>query len=62
MGKLNTVNNGKGSKPRPIGDYKEYINNWDDIFKKKPLDPEEKVCDTKKHEDSSRSKKKRLES
>jgi hypothetical protein len=61
MGKLNTVNNGKGSKPRPIGDYNEYINNWDNIFKKS-LDSEEKVCDTKKHEDSSRSKKKRLES
>lgn len=62
MGKLNTVNNGKGSKPRPINDYKKFISNWDNIFKKKVLDPEEKVCDTNEHENSSRSKKKRLES
>jgi hypothetical protein len=33
--KLNTVKNGKGDKPRPFSDYEKYINNFDDIFKKK---------------------------
>lgn len=35
MGKLNTVQNGKGSKPRPIKDVKKYNDNWDEIFSKK---------------------------
>jgi len=35
MTKLNTVKNGKGDKPRPFSDYEKYINNFDDIFKKK---------------------------
>jgi len=31
MGKLNTVQNGKGSKKRPVRDLKKYIENWDSI-------------------------------
>jgi hypothetical protein len=31
MGKLNTVTNGKGSKPRPVRNVDEFINNWDEI-------------------------------
>jgi len=31
MGKLNTVDNGKGSKPRPVKNVDEFINNWDAI-------------------------------
>ncbi len=63
MGKLNTVNNGKGSKPRPISNYKKFINNWDNIFRKKSLDSDEEICDIKKYEgNSTRTKKKRLES
>ena len=31
MGKLNTIANGKGSKPRPIANVDEFVNNWDEI-------------------------------
>lgn len=31
MGKLNTVSNGKGSKPRPIKNLKQYVDNFDAI-------------------------------
>jgi hypothetical protein len=34
MGKLNTVKNGKGSKPRPV-DRKKYNDNFDRIFRRK---------------------------
>jgi hypothetical protein len=37
MGKLNTVQNGKGSKPRPINDLNKFNDNWDQIFSKKSL-------------------------
>lgn len=45
MAKLNTVNNGKGDKPRPIKDRNEYNKNFDNIFRKKVkkvLDKEKK--------------------
>jgi len=44
MSKLNTVQNGKGDKPRPVSDYQKFINNWDDIFKK----PKKKACKEEK--------------
>jgi hypothetical protein len=31
MSKLNTIANGKGSKPRPVKNVDEFINNWDAI-------------------------------
>ena len=35
--------NGKGSKPRPYSvKYSQYCENWDNIFKKKPVKPEKK--------------------
>lgn len=64
MGTLNTVKNGKGSKPRPVSDIKKYIDNWDTIFSKKSLAKEKKICDTPKHEEanSTSATEKRLES
>jgi hypothetical protein len=64
MGKFNTVNNGKGDKPRPIANIKKFIDNWDSIFSKKPLAKEKKTCDTPKHEEanSTSATEKRLES
>jgi hypothetical protein len=64
MGMLNTVKNGKGSKPRPVSDIKNYIDNWDAIFSKKVLAKEQKICDTPKHEEanSTSATEKRLES
>lgn len=47
---LNTVENGKGDKPRPIKNIKSYNNNYDLIFKKKNkkvLENQEKTCDNK---------------
>jgi len=41
----NSWHGGKGSKPRPIEDKKQFEDNWDKIFKKKPKDPHN---DTKK--------------
>jgi hypothetical protein len=35
MGKLDTVQNGKGCKPRPVKDINSFVDNWDLIFKKK---------------------------
>lgn len=35
MAQLNTVNNGKGDKPRPIKDKNKYNKNFDSIFRKK---------------------------
>ncbi len=32
----NSWHGGKGSKPRPIEDRKQFEDNWDNIFKKKP--------------------------
>ena len=53
MGKLNTVNNGKGSKPRPILNTKEYLENWDNIFSKKSLAKDKKKCDDSKNEETN---------
>jgi len=47
---LNTVENGKGDKPRPVKDVKQYNDNFDLIFgkkKKKVLEKEQKSCDNK---------------
>lgn len=33
---------GKGSKPRPIEDRKQFESNWDKIFNKKPEKADEK--------------------
>jgi len=46
MGNLNTVQNGKGSKPRPIGDLNKFNDNWDQIFSKKSLEKSEEKSDT----------------
>lgn len=64
MGKLNTVNNGKGSKVRPISNIKNFIDNWDLIFSKKSLAKESKTCDNPRNEDtnSTSATAKRLES
>lgn len=64
MGQLNTVNNGKGSKPRPILNTKDYLDNWDSIFSKKTLAKDKKTCDTPKNEEtnSTSATEKRLES
>jgi hypothetical protein len=51
MGKLDTVQNGKGSKPRPVKDLEQFCDNWDEIFKKKDkkyLAEEKETCDTPK--------------
>ena len=53
MGSLNTVKNGKGSKPRPISNIKKFSDNWDAIFSKKTLEKEKKTCDTLKHEETN---------
>lgn len=50
MSKLNTVQNGKGDKPRPIKDVNNYNNNYDSIFrkkKKKVLENGQTSCDNK---------------
>ena len=50
MSKLNTVQNGKGDKPRPIKDVKTFNDNFDLIFrkkKKKSLEKKEELCDNK---------------
>lgn len=44
----NTIQNGKGDKPRPIKDKKKYNDNYDLIFrkkKKKNLENKEELCD-----------------
>lgn len=46
MGNLNTVQNGKGSKPRPIQDLNKFNDNWDQIFSKKSLEKSEEKSDT----------------
>lgn len=48
MGKLKTVQNGKGSKPRPVKDLNEFNSNWDQIFSKKTLDKSKKNSDNTK--------------
>ena len=53
MSTLNTVKNGKGSKPRPISDIKKFTENWDAIFSKKTLAKQKKTCDTPKHEEAN---------
>lgn len=35
MGKLNTVKNGKGDKPRPVDKLNQYLDEYDRIFGKK---------------------------
>lgn len=35
MGILNTIQNGKGSKPRPVNDLSGFVDNWDLIDWKK---------------------------
>lgn len=64
MGNLNTVQNGKGSKPRPISNTKQYLDNWDNIFSKKTLAKEQKTCNNPKNEEtnSTSATEKRLES
>jgi hypothetical protein len=50
MSKLNTVQNGKGDKPRPVKDVKSFNDNYDLIFRKKTkkvLENKEKLCDNK---------------
>jgi hypothetical protein len=46
MGNLNTIQNGKGSKPRPIRDLNQFNENWDEIFSKKKLETLEEKSDT----------------
>lgn len=54
MGKLNTVQNGKGSKPRPILDLNQFNDNWDQIFSKKSLaKTEQKEENTETYEKSN---------
>jgi hypothetical protein len=67
MGNLNTIQNGKGSKPRPIRDLDQFNENWDEIFSKKKLEKsEEKLDTTKSYEqqstNSSRTEKEGMES
>jgi hypothetical protein len=64
MGTLNTVNNGKGSKARPISNIKKFIDNWGLIFSEKSLAKENKTCDNPRNEDtnSTSATAKRLES
>jgi len=64
MGTLNTVKNGKGSKPRPISNIKKFIDNWDAIFSKNSLAKEKETCDNPKNEEtnSTSATEKRLES
>jgi hypothetical protein len=64
MGTLNTVKNGKGSKPRPISNIKKFVDNWDAIFSKKYLAKEKETCDNPKNEEtnSTSATEKRLES
>jgi hypothetical protein len=53
------MQNGKGSKPRPISDMEQFLENWDEIFKKKVVDKSEQQCDTpknyEKHPNSTRT-------
>ena len=45
---MNTVNNGKGDKPRPVKNIKQYIENWDKIeWAKLPTSPSKKDKDLK---------------
>jgi hypothetical protein len=52
MGKLNTVNNGKGDKPRPVEKLKQYLDEYDRIFGKKK-DKKELAKGTKKVDTSN---------
>lgn len=36
---MSSWHGGKGSKPRPVEDRKQFEDNWDKIFPKKPQDP-----------------------
>jgi len=36
---MSSWHGGKGSKPRPVEDRKQFEDNWDKIFRKKPQDP-----------------------
>ena len=60
MYKLNTVQNGKGSKPRPLTSRAKFLKNWDAIFSKK-VDNDTKECDDQesyeKSTDSTRTEK-----
>jgi hypothetical protein len=55
MNKLNTVQNGKGSKPRPVNDLEKFNDNWDFIFSKKDkkdLAKETEKCETSQYENN----------
>jgi hypothetical protein len=54
MSKLNTVQNGKGSKPRPIKNHKKYIENWDAINWSKP-NPKPQDSNGNSHKEDLRS-------
>ena len=60
MSKLNTVQNGKGSKPRPVSNRAKFLKNWDSIFSKK-VDKTKKQCEDQetyeKSTDSTRTEK-----
>jgi hypothetical protein len=46
----NTIQNGKGSKKRPVSDLKTFNDNWDLIFKKKK---KKSVANPKEKEDNN---------
>lgn len=50
MGKLNTIQNGKGSRKRPVKNLELFNQNWDLIFKKK--EKEENTCKKEQKEDN----------
>lgn len=60
MSKLNTIQNGKGSKPRPVSDLENFNKNWDSIFSKKDkkdLAKNEQICETSKNESNNNDSK-----
>jgi hypothetical protein len=44
------MQNGKGSKPRPINDFKKFQNNWDDINWNASNNKNKKKIDKKKND------------
>lgn len=55
MYKLNTVQNGKGSKPRPLKNRAKFLKNWDAIFCKKVDTKPEECNDQESYEKSTNS-------
>lgn len=49
MGKLNTIQNGKGSRKRPVKNLELFNQNWDLIFSKKE---KEKSCKKEENVDN----------